>query len=149
MPKLNKQQAKKVGDAEGNDFLLDEGFYVATLLDVSDGHQGPSGEYWRWEFGSLCWWDPETGEYDEDDSKPGKQWLNTSLSDAAAWKLNETFLAFGVDPGTDTDELVGEKVRLFISQRVIEKGKRQGELGNSIDSVHPLDEGEEPEAEEG
>lgn len=132
MPKLTKEQAKSVAENEGGFPLLDEGVYFATLLDcrVSDAPGASGYDYWIWEFGDLV--DEDSGE-----AKTGHQFLRTSLSPAAEWKLNETFEAFGVSPTTDTDELVGKEVRLAVSQAPIEGGARDGQMGNNVDAVLP------------
>jgi hypothetical protein len=127
MPKLSKAAAKKTDDAVSTFAPLDEGVYGAKLMDVTV-EEGPAGPYWRWEFSELM-------NVDTGDSAPGRQWLNTSLSENAAWKLKETFEAFGATTDTDTDTLLGSEVLLVISQREIEKGNRQGQIGNQIERV--------------
>jgi hypothetical protein len=133
VPKLSKDKAKKVDDAESGYAPFEEGEYIGTLVDV-EVRQGPQGEYWSWKFGKLfAADDPEQTE------APGYLWLNTSLSDAAAWKLQEVFTAFNVPSSTDTDELIGEQCRLIVVQREITKGSRMGQIGNDIGSVLPLE----------
>lgn len=126
MPQLPQDVADDVANVESSFELLEEGPYVATLKDVTvSDSEGASGyHYWRWEF-------------DLDDA-PGRQWLNTSLSPKAYFKLQETFEAFDATPDTDTDELIGDKVRLIVSQTTAQGGKRKGELVNQVDSVLPL-----------
>jgi hypothetical protein len=139
MPKLNKKQAKEVGDAEGGFDLLDDGVYHARLrsVEVSE-NAGPSGaHYWKWEF-----------EVVEEPYINRRLWTNTSLSEAAAFKLKEMFDAFGEDTDTDTDELCGRIVRLVVSTRTIQEGARKGDNANQVDRVSPADEEfEAPEAE--
>ncbi len=138
MPKLNKKQAKGVDDASGSFEPLDDGVYHARLrsVEVSD-NPGPSGShYWKWEF-----------EVVEEPYVNRRLWTNTSLAEAAAFKLKELFDAFGEDTDTDTDELCGEIVRLVVSTRTIQEGTRKGEVANQIDRVSPADEEfEAPEA---
>jgi hypothetical protein len=138
MPKLNKKLAEATEKAEGlNTELVDEGIYVVELKSVETKEGKDSKKpYWLWTF-----------EVPEDaDEHGGKRfWLNTSLSENALWKLNEVFGAFGVTPDTDTDELVGEKVRLVISQRPIGAGPRMGEVTNQVETVLVLDEDEDGE----
>jgi hypothetical protein len=69
--------------------------------------------------------------------------VNTSLSDAADWKMKEMFEAFGVPADTDTDELLGKEIWLAVSQRVIEKGARMGETGNNVERAMPVGGGED------
>jgi hypothetical protein len=136
MPQLDKKQAKEVQEVEPTEFpVLPIGFYWAKLLDckVSDAPGGSGFHYWIWEFGDLS--NVETKE-----TAPGRQWMNTSLSPNAQWKLAEVFEAFGVSPDTDTDELLGTEIGLFIGQREIEQGQRKGQIGNQVERVVSLDE---------
>ncbi len=139
MPKLNKSQAKEVGDASGGFEPLEDGVYHARLrgVEVSD-NAGKSGfHYWKWEF-----------EVVEEPYINRRLWTNTSLAPTAAFKLKEMFDAFGVDTDTDTDELCGQIVRLVVKTTTIQEGTRKGELSNEIERVSPADdEFEAPEAE--
>lgn len=136
MPKLDPEQRKTAEEAEGGSFLLEPGRYVGTLksVEVKKGNEAP---YWSWTFGDIV--SLETGE-----KHPGSQWVNTSLSEKAAWKVKEMFDAFGYTLDSDTDEMVGDQAVLVVSQRVIEKGARAGQLGNNVDSCLPYagDEGD-------
>lgn len=133
MPKLDKKKAQGVSEVEPTDFApIPEGIYTAKLLDVRVSEKpGPSGShYWIWEFGEIY------GRNElQEPVVSGKQWVNVSLGESSNWKMKEVFDAFGVDPDTDTDELIGEEVVLVISQRIIEKGARQGQIGNNVDQV--------------
>ena len=60
---------------------------------------------------------------------------SASLSEAALWKLKETFDAFGEDPSTDTDELVGRRAKAIVIQRAIQSGARAGEIADQIDKL--------------
>ena len=125
MPKLNAKTAKAVEKTEGGTFApVDPGIYHIRLRDVT-AKPGPKGVYWAWEFESV-----------EPDVR-GRFWVNTSLSDAAHFKLKETFEAFGVEPNTDTDELLGKVVRGQVTITTIQKGPRTGELTNSLDKLLP------------
>lgn len=130
MPKLNQKKAAAVEEAEGGgDFeALEEGLYVLKLRDCKVAEkEGPSGPYWIWEF-----------EIPEEYENAGRRfWMNTSLSEKAAWKLNETFSAFGVPADTDTDELVGRLVQGYVTQEVQQKGKNAGKLTNSLETLSP------------
>ena len=127
--KLNKATAKKVDQQEdrGDFEAVPAGIYECSLRDVQP-KEGAKSPYWSWEFECV-----------EDDFKGRRFWLNTSLSEAALWKMKEVFKAFGVAPDADTDELVGEHVRLVISQSIIQGGNRKGEMGNQVDNVRPAD----------
>lgn len=131
MPKLSKADAKKVEETEGGSFEpIPPGVYHVRLLDVEQRGPGPSGApYWSWSF-----------EVAGGDHSKRRLWNNTSLSEAAAFKLKEAFAAFGVDPDTDTDDLVGKVVKAVVSQRTIQAGDKQGQITNQIDRLEPADE---------
>lgn len=133
MAKLDKKTAARVAENEGSSYAaLPEGRYLGALKNVDASREGPAGPYWSWEFDVV---DP-----DEFDGR--KLWVNTSLSPDADWKMKEMFDAFGVGTDTDTDELISEVVVLIVSQRVIEKGARAGQIGNNVDNVLPFDGGD-------
>lgn len=136
MPKLNQALATATNAAVTTSFEpLPEGVYGVTLkgVDIKEGQKGP---YWVWEF-----------EIPQGADHAGRRfWLNTSLSEAALWKLNETFAAFGVTPDTDTDELLGKNVKAVVVQRTIQAGARSGEVTNQIDQVLPSGTGASPAA---
>lgn len=131
MARLNDEVAAKVEAAESNSGfkLLDDGIYLVRLTEdvtVKDGQKAP---VWSWLF--------EVVEGQEGAGR--KVYHNTSLSDAAFFKLKETFEAFGVSPATDTEELVGQQIRLNIVQKIAKFGKREGELVNEIKALLPKD----------
>jgi hypothetical protein len=130
MPKLNKKQAKEVDTASGSFEPIEDGVYHVRLrsVTVSDS-PGPSGaHYWKWEF-----------EVVEEPYVNRRLWTNTSLADAAAFKLKEAFAAFGEDTDTDTDELCGQVCKAVVSTGVIQAGRRKGEIGNAIERLSPAD----------
>lgn len=136
MPKLNKDLASAASEAVTTSFEpVPEGVYGVTLrgVDIKEGQKGP---YWVWEF------EIPTGN----DHAGRRFWLNTSLSEAALWKLNEVFSAFGATTDTDTDELIGKSVKAVVVQRTIQAGARSGEVTNQIDAVMPLAQGQSPAA---
>lgn len=140
MAKLPKAVAKRVNKAESSssDFeALPEGRYTAKLNDVDTTKEGAKGAYWSWEFEIV------DGEF-----KNRKLWVNTSLSEKADWKMKEVFTAFGYDADTDTDELVGEQVRLQVSQRAIESGPKKGDIGNNVDRVMPVGDDDDEEGDD-
>lgn len=125
MPKLSKKKAKSVSEQEGQEYAaLPVGKVLAKLVDVKV-KEGPKGEYWSWEFDVVA----------PSESANRKVWTNTSLAENAEWKLNEMFAAFGEDPDTDTDELIGEKVCLYLTQYVIPTGKNKDKIGNQVDTA--------------
>jgi hypothetical protein len=134
MPKLNKKQQQTVDKAEGGTFEpLPAGRYVATLQKV-EVKPGNVADQWSWEFGNIV----DT----EGQKRPGRQWVNTSLSEKAAWKMKEVFEALGYSLDSDTDEMIGEKAVLHLKVEIAERGARQGEKVNRVDRVAPYDEDE-------
>ena len=134
MPQLSKTTAGAVAEATGSFEPLEDGVYHARLVNV-EVKPGAAGPYWAWE-------------YDVTDQPyvNRKLWNNTSLSEAALWKLKESFDAYGVETDSDTDELIGQIVKLVVSSRVIQQGARKGETANQIDRVIAADEGYEAPA---
>jgi len=129
MPKLSADVAAEVEKAEGQAFeVIDEGIYRAVLEGEVEVKEGANGIYWRWVF-----------KLTDEGFTSRKMFLNTSLSEAARWRLNEVFKAFGVPADTDTDELIGKPVRLYVIQRIIKEGTRKGDLSNDIKQVLPAE----------
>jgi hypothetical protein len=134
MPKLNAKTARAVAQAasedteSGNLQPLPAGTYPARLAEVVT-KEGPKGPYWTWRYEVL---DPIPGHF-------SSQFVNTSLSPAAAWKLAEQFTAHDADPATDTEELIGDVVNLVVVTKVIESGNKAGELGNEVTKTLPCD----------
>lgn len=129
MPKLNSEVASKVENAEDGFKPVDEGVYTLRLLEDVDVKEGAKGPYWKWTF-----------EIPEGLPLAGRRfYTNTSLSDAAYFKLKETFAAFGVPTDTDTEDLVGQKVKALVTITTIQQGARKGELSNEISKLLPLD----------
>lgn len=129
MAVLPKKVAKAASEVEVGQFdALPEGPYNARLVEVKTDGEGPSGPYWLWRFEVV------DGEFE------GRNlWANTSLSDKAVWKVREMFDAFGYTTDSDTDDLIGDVVRLIVTQRPIEKGARAGQIGNNVDKVLAFD----------
>ena len=130
MPKLNAQKAKAVEETEVNEgggfILLDPGVYELQLREV-EVKTGAKGPYWAWTF-----------EIPEGEHAEGKRfWENTSLSEDAEWRLKSMFAAFGVSADTDTDDLIGKRIRANIGQETAQQGKVKGKLVNNIESVLP------------
>lgn len=129
MPRLSNETAAKVEDAEDGFKPLDPGIYVVQLMEDVEIKEGKKGIYWKW-----------TLEIPEGLENAGRRlWTNTSLSEAAFFKLKEMFSAFGVPTSTDTEELVGKKIRVQVKQVTINGGARAGELGNEIEKCLPLE----------
>lgn len=137
MPKLKSDLADKVNNAEDGFKPVEEGVYTLRLAADVEVAEGAKGPYWKWTF--------EVPE-DAEQYAGRKFFMNTSLSEAAFFKLKETFAAFGVATDTDTEDLVGQKVKALIGIRTIQGGSRKGEMGNDITKLMPLDseDGESP-----
>lgn len=141
MPKLPKNKAKSVAENEGSSFKpLEEGIYIGTLKDVSV-EEGKSDPYWGFEFEGITGFSGDDVELGK--TYPGRQWVNVSLGETSEWKMKEVFDAFGYATDSDTDEMVGERVKLLVSQRIAEQGKRKGELVNNVDRVTAFSEEDE------
>lgn len=134
MPKLNADVAQKVGASEDGFKPVDEGVYILQLMEDVAVKEGAAGPYWRWTFEV-----PKEHEGEELPNAGRRFWTNTSLSEAAYFKLKETFAAFGVPTDTDTEDLVGRRVKAVIVIKTIQGGTRKGELGNEISKLLPLD----------
>lgn len=125
MPKLNKKIAKEVEESQAmsGGFLLDEGRYAARLRKVTE-EPGDEYPYWVWEFDGIH---DESGA-----SHPGRQWNNTSLSPKSRGFMKATFEAFGYSADSDTDEMIGEWVVLYIGQERQTQGRNAGQLRNYV-----------------
>lgn len=135
MPKLTEAQAEKVQASEAvqGGFLLDPGRYAARLraCETKPPGEGKEHEQWEWQFEALH---DEAGK-----QKPGRQWHYTSLSPDAAGFLKAVFEAFGYTADSDTDELLGEWVVLYLDQEIQQKGKNAGKMRNVISRFAEFD----------
>lgn len=134
VPKLNDDVAAKVEQAEDGFAPVPEGVYILQLMEDVTVHEGDKAPYWRWQFEV-----PKEHDGVELERAGRRFWTNTSTSDAAYFKLKETFGAFGVPTNTDTEELVGRRVKAEIIIKTIQGGQRKGDLGNEIAKLHPID----------
>lgn len=132
MAKMDKKHQEQTKEAESGQFdPVPEGTYHVRLHQViTEGREGPSGPYWTWEFDIV-----EPG-----DNLNRKLWNNTSLSEAAAFKMKETYDAFGAEYDADTDDLCGQICKAVVSIRTIQSGSRKGEPGNQVNRLLPKDE---------
>lgn len=143
MPKLDSTTAAKVEATEDGFKPVEEGVYILQLMEDVSVHEGDKAPYWRWTFEV-----PKEHEGVEQEKAGRRFWTNTSLSDSAYFKLKETFGAFGVPTNTDTEDLVGRRVKAMIVIKTIQGGNRKGELGNEISKMFPLDHDENADAVE-
>jgi len=132
MAKLNKAMQKQTENASSGFDPIPDGVYHFKLRDVDATRTGAKGPYWSWEF--ECVEEPYVGR---------RVWNNTSLSENAAFMMKQTFDAFGVPLDTDTDEMIGNVVRLVVSVRsyTANAGKPNEELRrtNQVDRLQPKD----------
>lgn len=135
MPRLNPQLAKNVADAEDGFKPIDPGVYVAQLAEDVAEKEGQKGYYWRWVFIIA----DTDNEGNPQPFAGRKLFTNTSLSDAAWFKLKEMFAAFGESTEIEANELVGRKIRLQVKTVIIQQGQRKGETGNEVARALPLD----------
>lgn len=136
MPKLDDETAQAVAEAESSGGIMEEGIQESVLLEVTV-HDGKEHPYWKWTFQNPA----ENADGTPHPYKNWKHWHITSLSPAASFKLNEAFEAFGVPSDTDTDELIGQRVRIVVGTRTVQAGKREGELANTVENLLPLEVG--------
>lgn len=138
MPRLDDATAKKVDAAEDGFKPIPPGIYVVQLMEdveVRESQTPNKPPYWKWTFEIPAGAEEFAGR---------RFWTNTSLSDAAHFKMKEMFGAFGVSTNTDTAELVGRKIRAEISVTTAQGGTRKGQLVNEFVKAYPL-EGDLPE----
>lgn len=130
MARLSRELQRQTEESAQGFEPMPDGVYHMRLVAVNtDNPVGPSGySYWSWEFDVV-----EEGYLNR------KQWNNTSLSPKAAFKLKETYDAFGAPLDADTDDLCGQIVKGVITTRTIQQGPRQGELTNQITRLMPKD----------
>lgn len=133
MAKLNQQVAEQVENAEDGFKPIPEGVYIVQLMADVEVGEGKRGPYWKWAF------EIPAQHEGEDLQHAGRRfWTNTSLSQESFWKLKEAFEAFGVPTSTDTEDLVGKRVKAHISVEVARGGQRQGEPVNTVKKLLPL-----------
>lgn len=134
MAKLNQAVAEQVDNAEDGFKPIPEGVYIVQLMADVEVGEGKRGPYWKWAF------EIPAQHEGEDVQHAGRRfWTNTSLSSDSFWKLKEAFTAFGVSTDTDTEDLVGKRVKAHIGVEVAKGGSRQGEPVNTIKKLLPLD----------
>lgn len=133
MPKLSPQLATQVDEAaESSGFTpMEEAAYQARLTEVQAKNSSNNNPMWVWIYEIIGLADG-TRKY-----RGRKQWDNTTLTEAAMWRVGKTFEAYGVPTDTDTDELIGCTVTLHIAQRQIQAGSRAGQMGNNVERIEP------------
>ena len=128
MPKLDDALASKVDSQEstGSREPLPPNEYRARLRSITPKVASTGSNMWTAE------WEVVEGEHS------GRLlWSNLVFVDTALWKVKEFFDAFGVPSSTHSDELLSCTAKLVVSQRIIQSGPKQGQLGNNIDATLP------------
>ncbi len=127
MPQLNETTAGLIDEAPETIGILDPGVYDVQLMEV-EARPGKVAPVWSWKF-----------EIPAGQRGAGRQFYhNTSLSENARFKIKEAFDAFGVSAGTNTDTLIGRRVRALVVKTIAQQGKRQGQFVNQIQELYPL-----------
>ena len=124
MPQLNESLASGIDEEPHSVGVLEPGVYEAVLMEV-EAKPGKVAPLWSWRY------EIAPGEVGEGRT----MYNNTSLSKEAKWKMKETFDAFGVPANTNTDRLIGQRVKLLVAKVIAEQGKRKGMFVNQIQEV--------------
>lgn len=126
MPVLPAALSKQADESDSKAFeAFDPGVYSGRLSKIeAKKAAATSNPMWALEFDQILDMDG--------DKKPGKLFTNLVLIDSVAWKIGQFFDAFGVPSNTNTDNLVGHRIRLEVGQRVATQGKREGQLVNEV-----------------
>lgn len=127
MPQLKPDIAERIDETEYTGGVLDPGVYEIILKEV-EARPGKVAPVWSWKF----------------EIAPGQKgagrtlYSNTSLSEEASWKMREAFEAFGVPATTDTDLLIGQRVKALVYKSIAQGGKREGQYVNAIQELMPV-----------
>jgi len=127
MPQLNETYASGIDEQPQTVGVLEPGVYEAILVEVV-AKPGKVAPLWSWRY------EVAPGQHGEGRT----MFNNTSLSEEARWKFKETFDAFGVPANTDTDLLLGQRVKLLVAKVIAQQGKRQGMFVNQVQEVMSL-----------
>lgn len=133
MPKLDKTTAKaidKTDPAKSGFDPVPEGDYYASLYSV-ETREGPAGPYWSWCFQILSDLHPEY--------EGRRFWTNTSLGESSRPFFKRMFDAFDVPADTDTEDLLGQPVKLHVKEVIVKAGAKAGEPGNEVALVTHYD----------
>lgn len=134
MAKMTKEQQKATAAAEANTFdPLPEGWYHARLRNVDASRSGAKGPYWVWEYEIVGLPDGV------DRGLKRRLWNNVSLSEASAGIRKATYEAFGAGVDVDTDELLGEVVKVLVGTETQQQGANAGQLRNTVVRLAPKD----------
>lgn len=140
MPKLDPtvqqhaDEAKPWGDEPMGGGLLPEGWYLAELIEVED--KGGDNNRWDWVFSRLREYDLPNREVGP--SHAGRCWWTTTDTPDSVGKIKSTFAAFDATLDTDTDDLLGEEVLVYLAVEIARAGKRKGEQRNSMTAIKAI-----------
>lgn len=138
--RIADKMAKAIDGQESRSFdPLPAGVYTGRMIDAEARQSSNGNPMWSVTFEVV------------DEEYAGRRlWVNLVFVDNALWKVKEFADAFGVTAAElDTDELIGECVKLAVSERIIPTGNRAGQVGNNVDRVMRLtDGGDDAEAPE-
>lgn len=148
MPKLNPTKAaevKKAGEGSttsGKYVLLPEGKWRVKLVDVESKTSSKGDPMWVWSFRALEFLEGDRVAKDKNgaviDFSERELKYYTVIKDTTLWDLDRVFAAFDAEPDTDTDELVGDEVVIYIDQQIITGGKSKGQMGNNVTDFFTL-----------
>ncbi len=125
--------------------LLPEGWYVASLMEVKD--IGGANKRWDWVFTDFREFDMATEEIGA--GRAGRAWWTTTDTPESVSKVKATFHAFDATLDTNTDELLGEQVLIYLDQHVANQGKMKGKTVNGMSAIRALPESLVPSEGEG
>ena len=134
MPKLDRETAKAVHEAEGSAYtLLDEDEYLVKLdkVAIADKPDKNGNTYWIWTFTVI------SGQMTGDKFKGKQLGTNTGFSENQLWFAKMVFDAFEVNPNVDTDTLLGKEVKALVGQREIQQGRNKGKMSNDVQTLLP------------
>lgn len=149
MPKLNPTKAaevKKAGEqstTSGKYVLLPEGKWKVKLLDVESKTSSKGDPMWVWSYRAVEFLEgtPQDKDGNAIDFSERELKYYTVIKDTTLWDLDRVFAAFEVDADTDTDELIGDEIVVFIDQQIITGGKSKGQMGNNVTDFFTLTDG--------
>lgn len=151
MPKLNPNKAaevKKAGEGStisGKYVLLPEGKWRVKLVDVESKTSSKGDPMWVWSFRTLEFLEGDHVAKNKDGEKidfsERELKYYTVIKDTTLWDLDRVFAAFDVEPDTDTDELVGDEIVVYVDQQINTGGKSKGQMGNNVTDFFTLEAG--------
>lgn len=118
-------------DGDGEFEPFPDGYYLARVESIKMSDRAGESGYKQWV---VVWRILQPRKFAK-----RTQWYRISLSPKAAFKMREFFEALGFAFDSDSKELIGETAILELFQEEIGSGKRAGEMGNSVEKVHPAD----------